>query len=175
MMPDVGGLTPAGDVDGAAMYIDSMLKRINDAERPAGWAEEKLIVATLEDEEELFTGICTLIFLYLTWWRKGFEAAGKDVVAEIVPSVTGTLRQMTRVEPEAIPTMAAMMTAAAMGISPDRWRLRNGGWRPEDITAVQATALTLAHEINTVSDDPDAALRLIIDLIADVEDNREEP
>lgn len=62
----------------------------------------------------------------LTMWRKTAEASGKDLLAEVIAGVVTRLREMPRhVAPSTIPTMAAMMTAAAMPASPTL------SWRPQ--------------------------------------------
>jgi hypothetical protein len=78
---------------------------------------------------DVLRGYCTLIYLFVTGWGKLYEECGKDVIAEIVPSTVEALRAMRamramrkNVAPSTIPTMAAMLTAAGMGASPDRWR-----------------------------------------------------
>ena len=86
-------------------------------------------------------------------------------LAEIIPVIVSRLRLMTRnVAPSVIPTMAAMITASAMGISPQLWRCQYGDWRGEELTAVQATAVLLAEWINNIHEDDDAALRMIMDI-----------
>ncbi|MEP7022402.1 MAG: hypothetical protein ABJB47_01025 [Actinomycetota bacterium] len=50
-------------------------------------------------------------------FRKACEATGEDVHAETIPAIIGTLRLMITITPEAIPAMAALMTAA-MDLSP---------------------------------------------------------
>jgi hypothetical protein len=69
------------------------------------------------------------------------------------------------VVPEAIPVMAAMVTAAAPGMSPDRWRLRYGPWQPGETKAVQATAMVLAEKLSSTAGSHDAALRMVMDIV----------
>jgi hypothetical protein len=81
---------------------------------------------------------------------------------------------MTRtVVPSVIPTMAALMTAAAIQISPEQWRAQYGAWRQEELPAVQVTAVLLAADINVTERNPDAALRLVIDTLARAEERQE--
>jgi hypothetical protein len=107
------------------------------------------------------------------------EATSKDLLTEVISGTVRRLRGMTRsVAPSTIPTMAAMMTAAAIETSPNGWRAQFGEWRPEELLAVRATAVLLAESINRTHDDPDAALRLIMDTLAKaeggIEDDRPE-
>jgi hypothetical protein len=68
------------------------------------------------------------------------------------------------VAPSAIPTMVALVTAAAMGGSPQRWREQYGHvWSGADVAALEATTVCLAEWVNTLEGSPDAALRLIMD------------
>jgi hypothetical protein len=130
----------------------------------------------LTRRETWWTGYCTIIYLFNTGWRKACEAHAKDVLAEIVPGVIARLREMTRsVAPSAIPTMAAMMTAAAIEASPNLWRAQYGDWRPEELPALQATAVLLAEWVNNAHEDHDAALRVIIDTLAKAEEDTDAP
>jgi hypothetical protein len=55
------------------------------------------------------------------------------VLKTAVPGVVATLRQMRKnVAPSTIPTMAAMLTAAAMDLSPNAWRLQFGDCGPSN-------------------------------------------
>jgi hypothetical protein len=68
------------------------------------------------------------------------------------------------VAPSAIPTMVALVTAAALGSSPQRWREQYGHvWSGADVAALEATTVCLAEWVNTLEGSPDAALRLIMD------------
>jgi hypothetical protein len=176
MGPDISGSRgDAGDVTTAIMEIDSYLKRVHG---PAGQPMEDLvagqIVPTEAQARQVLTGYCTVIYLFITAWRDASESSGKDLLAEVISSTVARLRQMTRnVAPSAIPTMAALMTAAAIQASPNLWRAQFGDWRAEELTAVQATALLLADGINQSADDPDAALRLIMDTLTRAEEHGE--
>jgi hypothetical protein len=49
-------------------------------------------------------GFCTFIYLFVTWFRRVFEAAGKDPLAELIPVLVSRLQVMTRnVAPLEIP------------------------------------------------------------------------
>lgn len=120
------------------------------------------MVPALAQARAVLTGYCTVIYLLITWWRKASEASGKDLLPEVISTTVARLQDMTRtVAPSAIPTMAALLTAAAISASPDRWWAQFGDWRPEELLVIQATAILLAEGINRTHDDPDAALRLI--------------
>lgn len=168
MTPDMSaGRAPAGDVTAAILEIDSMLKRINGTATSTPPDLSGSLIATPADAAGLLDGFCTLLYLFITAFRKACEASGKDVLAETVPFVVGTLRAMTKgVAPKAVPVMAAMMTAAAMGLSPSLWRAGYGPWRPAELTALERTLLILAQEINTASGTDDAALRMVMDTLA---------
>jgi hypothetical protein len=81
------------------------------------------------------------------------------------------LKVMTgNVRPSVIPTMIALVTACALGVSPNQWREQYGhGWYRDEIAALQLSALLLAEWINNLQDSPDAALRLVIDAYAATE------
>lgn len=77
------------------------------------------------------------------------------------------LRHMTvDVAPSAIPTMVAMLTATALGLSPNQWREQFGEWQREETPALQATTALKAEQVNRAHDDRDAALRVIMDTLA---------
>lgn len=172
--------TPIGDVATAIMDIDSTLNRVRGTgggppdQQPARGENlaAGLVIHTIDEAREVLTGYCTVIYLFIVAWRKACEACGKDVLAEIVPGIVDRLRIMTRtVAPSTIPTMAAMMTAAAMDASPDLWRAQFGEWRPEELDAIQATALLLAEGVNRAHDDPDAAVRIVLDALSRAEED----
>lgn len=166
--PDISAArAPAGDIATAIMDIDSILRRIHAAGESgsAGLGAED-VIETEQQARDVLDGYCTVIYLFLTMWRKTAEASGKDLVAEVIGGVVTRLRQMTRnVAPSAIPTMAAMMTAAAMEASPTLWRAQFGDWRVEELGAVQATAVLLAEGINLAHEDDTAALRMIMEIL----------
>jgi hypothetical protein len=171
--PDIGAAhAPAGDIATAIMDIDSTLRRIHaDAgTRSPGPAAED-VAGTQQQARDVLDGYCTVIYLFLTMWRKTAEVSGQDLVTEVIAGVVTRLREMTRnVAPSAIPTMAAMMTAAAMEASPTLWRAQFGDWRPEELAAVQATAVLLAEGVNLAHEDDTAALRMIMGVLEQAED-----
>ena len=128
------------------------------------------MLGTAEQACDVLDGYCTIIYLFITMWRKAAEASGADLLADVLPGVITRLREMTRnVAPSTIPTMAAMMTAAVIGASPTLWRAQFGDWQSEELAAVQAMALLLAEGINTAHGRDDAALRLIMEALARAE------
>jgi hypothetical protein len=171
--PDISAAhAPAGDIATAIMDIDSTLRRIHAADEisSVGLAAEDM-VETVQQARDVLDGYCTVIYLFLTMWRKTAEVSGQDLVAEVIAGVVTRLRQMTRnVAPSAIPTMAAMMTAAAMEASPTLWRAQFGDWRPEELAAVQVTAVLLAEGINLAHEDDTAALRMIMEVLEQTEE-----
>jgi hypothetical protein len=179
MGPDISGTRgDVGDVATAIMEIDSSLKRVHGTDagqqRPDELAAGQ-VVPTVAQAREVLTGYCTVIYLFITLWRNASESSGKDLLAEVISGTVTRLREMTRtVAPCTIPTMAALMTAAAIRASPDLWRAQFGDWRAEELSAVQATALLLAEGINRSADDPDAALRLIMDALASADEDGED-
>ena len=157
---------PVGDVTAAILEVDSTLKRINGTTTGSTAGLSEALVSSPAEAVGLLDGFCTLLYLFITAFRKACEACGKDVLAETVPLVVGTLRTMTTgVAPETVPVMAAMMTAAATGLGPGLWRASYGPWRPEELMALERTLLILAQEINTAHGTDDAALRLVMDAL----------
>lgn len=174
MAPDISAAhAPAGDVATAIMDIDSLLRRIHAADGTGGTglAAEQLI-DTPQQARDVLNGYCTVIYLFITMWRRTAEASGEALLAEVITGIVTRLREMTRnVAPSTIPTMAAMMTAAAVEASPTLWRAQFGDWRTEELPAVQATALLLAEGINRAHDDGTAALRMLLAVLDEAEDN----
>ncbi|GHJ96063.1 hypothetical protein SNE510_55820 [Streptomyces sp. NE5-10] len=158
---------PAGDVDGALMVIDSRLRAVQDGRTGTDPEQQKLLdqlTASLDlrGVHDLLDGACTLVFIFMKWLRQVHEEHDRDVIEYVVPSLVVTLRMMPRsVRPEAIPTMAGLVIAAATGLSPSLWRRQYGDWTKEEMTALEATALLLAEHINRIAGDRDFATRLI--------------
>jgi hypothetical protein len=177
MAPDISGTrADAGDVVTAIMEIDSFIKRIHGtgSGRPdeSGELVAEQVVPTARQARGVLNGYCTVIYMFITMWRKASEATDRDLVAGAIAATVTGLRGMTRtVAPSTIPTMVALMTACAIDASPTLWRTQFGEWRPEELPSVQATALLLAEGINRSHNDPDAALRLIMDAVARAEDD----
>jgi hypothetical protein len=179
MGPDISGARgEVGDVATAIMEIDSYLNRIHGTGAGSGQGGDELdagqVVPTVTQARAVLTGYCTVIYMFMALWRKVSEDTGKDLLGEVIFGIVTRLGDMTRtVAVSAVPTMAAMMTAAAIGASPDLWREQFGDWREEELAAVQATAVLLAEGINRAHGSPDAALRLIMDALTRAEDGGE--
>lgn len=164
-----------GDVTAAMMQVDSLLARVRDPSRAAAGQPDDTLLGSFVDPGELLDGFGTLIYLFVTALRRGCEAAGQEVLQRIVPEVVSALRQMPKtVAPEAVPTMAAMLTAAAVNLSPTLWREQYGPWGSEELNAVEATALVLAEHVNFYNDDDNAAHRLVVEALAGAEDDEDD-
>jgi hypothetical protein len=125
-------------------------------------------VAGGEDPADLLDGYCTVVYVIVRWACAAREADGgtaADALAEVVRMLFSRLTLLKRVVPRpAIPTVIALVTAAALESSPRRWHDRRGrDWSEDDATALEAAAVCLAEWVNTVRRSPDAALRLIMD------------
>ncbi|MFC6881552.1 MULTISPECIES: hypothetical protein [Actinomadura] len=165
------GRAPIGDVGAALLLIDSRIKGFQ-SERPEMDPEQHRLIDQFlrsfdsEGANDVLDGACTLIYLYVEWLRQAHEHLERDVIEYVLPYVVGTMRMMTRsIEPETIPTMAGMMVAAAIGVSPTLWRRQYGPWLRAELIALEATVFLLADHINHITEDPDAATRLITDLL----------
>ncbi|MFJ6794947.1 hypothetical protein [Streptomyces sp. NPDC091268] len=163
---------PAGDVGTAIMMIDSRLKGIHGGKPKHDPQQQQLIeqfTASLDRKgaKDLLDGVCTLIFMFMTWLRKAHEEHDKDVIEYVVPNLVATLRMMPRnIRPETIPTMAGLVIAAGTGLSPTLWRKQYGDWTEEEMTSLEATAFLVAEHINRIADNPDFATRLITDALS---------
>jgi hypothetical protein len=168
-MPEVtsGSDAPVGDIATAIMHVDALLRRAHaEAAGGDGQADAPPVLLSLDEQRDAFDGTCSLIYLFTTVFREAAEAEGEDVLATVVPELVRTLGYMKEnAAPAAIPMMAAMVTAAALGMSPNLWRLRYGSWQPKDIKAVQATAMILAEKLNSAAGSHDAALRMVMDIV----------
>jgi hypothetical protein len=176
VLGDSGSDAPAGDVVTAIMHVDGLLRRAHAAaDGGGGQAGAPAFVLSLDEQGDVFDGICSLIYLFTTVFREAAEAEGEDVVADVVPDLLRTLGYMREnVAPAAIPMMAAMVTASALGMSPNLWRLRYGPWQPEDVAAVQATAMVLAEKLNSAAGSHGAALRMVMDIVERAEGEDDE-
>ena len=168
---------PAGDVGGALMMVDSRLKSVHSGRTendPVQQALSDQFAASLDHEgvTDLLDGTCTLIYMYMVWLRQVHESQDKDVIEYVVPSLVATMRRMPKsIRPEVIPTMAGLVLAAGMGLSPNLWRLQYGDWTMKEMNSLEATAFLLADHINRVTDDPDFATRLITEAMSLSEEN----
>ena len=57
------------------------------------------------------------------------------------------------------------------GLSPGLWRAAYGPWRREELMALERTLLILAQEINAAYGTDDAALRMVMDVLAAADDD----
>ncbi|CAM5407717.1 putative protein OS=Streptomyces alboniger OX=132473 GN=CP975_33595 PE=4 SV=1 [Streptomyces alboniger] len=163
---------PAGDVGAALMMVDSRLKSVHGGgatNDPVQQALSEQFVASLDRQgaTDLLDGACTLIYMYMTWLRQVHEDQDKDVIEYVVPHLVATMRMMPKsIRPETIPTMAGLVVAAGMGLSPNLWRLQYGDWTGKEMNSLEATAFLLAEHINRVTDDPDFATRLVTEAMS---------
>jgi len=185
------GEGPVGDVVTAILQVDSRLKVIHrkiEASSGGEPADELTTAAGLaasssrdalgdldvsvlrspEDARDLLDGYCTVVFVIVAWACARREASGgrpEDALSSVVHMLFARLRLLKKaVAPSAIPTMVALVTAAALGGSPQRWREQYGHvWSGADVAALEATTVCLAEWVNTLEGSPDAALRLIMD------------
>jgi hypothetical protein len=179
MAPDISAAdAPAGDVAAAIMHIDSFLRRVYadvDGTAPGDELDPVDVTTTEEQFRALLDGYCTVIYILIAGWRNTLNEDGENkgdtyVLEKIIPEVVIGLRHMTKnVAPSAIPTMAGMLTATALGLSPNRWREQFGEWRREEMPALEATAAAVADRVNRMHDDRDAALRVIMDALGQAE------
>ncbi|MFJ9629164.1 hypothetical protein ACIQPR_05430 [Streptomyces sp. NPDC091280] len=162
---------PVGDVGAVLMMIDSRLKSVHDGRSGTDPEERALmdqLIASMGPGglDDLLNGACTLIYMFMTWLRKAHESQGKDVVEYVVPTLVATMRMMPRsCPPEAVPMMAGLTIAAGTGLSPNLWRRQYGDWTKEEMTPLEATVFLLAEHVNRVADDPEFAVRMVIDAL----------
>ncbi|WP_156722501.1 hypothetical protein [Streptomyces apocyni] len=163
---------PVGDVGAAVMMIDSRLKAIRDSRTETDAEEQALteqFAASLGPGgvDDLLDGTCTIIYMFAQWLREAHEDHDKDVIEYVVPTLVATMRRMPKsIQPEAIPTMAGLVVAACMGLSPNLWRQQYGDWTEEEMNPLEATAFLLAEHINRITDDPDFAIRMITEALS---------
>ncbi|MEV4757129.1 hypothetical protein AB0J86_18720 [Micromonospora sp. NPDC049559] len=160
----------AGDVAAAILQVDSLLARMENPDRVPPTGLRDTLVSSMVDLSDVTDGFCTLVYMFVSSLRSVHEAAGRDVVEGVLPGALLALRHMPKsVAPEAIPTMSALITAAALNLSPSLWRAQFGPWTPRELRALEATALVLAIQINRMQGDGRAAVRLVTDVLARVE------
>ena len=162
-----GEMVPADAVPLDAVPLDALPGPAAPGEQADGGALDLPVVAA-GDARDLLDGYCTVIYVIVRWACAVREADG-GTAAEALAEVTGMLfprlTLLKRVVPRpAIPTMIALVTAAAMESSPQRWHDRCGRpWSQGDAAALEAATVCLAEWVNTAQGSPDAALRLIMD------------
>ncbi len=168
---------PAGDVGAALMMIDSRLKQIHDGKTETDTEQQAMIdqyIASLgpRGADDLLDGACTLIYMFMQWLRAAYEDHDKDVIEYVVPNLVATMRMMPKsVRPEAIPTMAGLLVAAGIGLSPNLWRKQYGDWTEEELTPLEATTFLLAEHINRLTDDPDFATRMATEALSSADED----
>jgi hypothetical protein len=153
---------------GETVLGDALPDQAAAGEQAAGHPPDMPVVAGADDARDLPDGYCTIVYVITRWACAAREADGgtaADALAEIVRMLYSRLTLLKRVVLRpAIPTMIALVTAAAMESSPQRWHDDCGqAWSQGDVVALEATAVCLAEWVNTAQGSPDAALRLIID------------
>jgi hypothetical protein len=171
------GLAPAGDVGTAMLFIDSRLKAASGEDDEADLQRRQLTEQLLRSFDsaaarDVLDGVCTIIYVLIRWLDAAHKGDEHDVIAGIVPYVVTGLRAMDRtVQPEGIPTMAALLVASATRQSPTLWRQQYGPWGRAEITALEATTLLVADYVNKVTGDDDTATRIIMDVLTAAEDD----
>lgn len=179
---------PVGDVVTAILQVDSRLRVIirkiealsADRDRDEPGTLDVPVAGTVQEARDLLDGYCTVVYVIVRWAcapdetadradgnRDGAADGGQpaaEALAGIVAMLFYRLTALKRaVVPSAIPTMIALVTAAAMGTSPQRWRDQYGHvWSEGDVAALEATAVCLAEWVNRRQGSPDAALRLVM-------------
>lgn len=81
--------------------------------------------------------------------------------------MTAALTSALQAKPQEEQTYSAWLLREFLSIHPQAnlWRLRYGSWQPEDVKAVQATAMVLAEKFNSAAGSHDAALRMVMDMV----------
>ncbi|MBB1247188.1 hypothetical protein GL263_27110 [Streptomyces durbertensis] len=165
-----------GDVGAALLLVDSRLKSVRDGgsgSDPEQRALTQQFIASLgpEGANDVLEGTCTLIYTFMAWLRLAHEDHGEDVIECVVPNLVASLRMMPKsVRPEAVPMMAGLVVAAAVGLSPNLWREQYGEWTEAEMTPLEATTFLLAEHINRMTDDPDFAVRLVSEALSGVDE-----
>nr|WP_223183941.1 MULTISPECIES: hypothetical protein [unclassified Streptomyces] len=149
------------------MVVDSRLKAVYEGKAPDSAEQRRLNKQFVESlgpggAKDLLDGACTLVFMYMKWLRSACEEHDKDIVEFVVTPMVATMRKMSRsIRPETIPTMAGLVIAAGMGLSPSLWRQQYGEWTPEEMNSLEATIFLLAELINRITEDREFATRLV--------------
>ncbi|REE98701.1 hypothetical protein [Thermomonospora umbrina] len=167
-----------GDVATAMFQVDSRLRQLHGdpVHESREYRHELARAFKTADPEQVVDGFCTLLYLLMKWLGEACETTGKDVAEEVVPYTVRCLTQMTRnIEREAVPTMGGMLVACTLGLSPTLWRRQYGPWTRGELTALEATAVLLAEQVNCWAGDPEAAGRLVLGALDEAhEQNGEE-
>ncbi|MEV5575916.1 hypothetical protein AB0L06_38260 [Spirillospora sp. NPDC052269] len=162
---------PVGDIAAALTVLDTRLKSLGSGEA-AG--EDELRNRYLESfgpqgAADVLDGACTLIYVYMQWLEDAYSSQDEDVMEHVVPWILGTMKLMKVVNDEGIPTVAGLLVAPLVGISPTLWRREHGAWRKEEMTALEVAMVLLGLRVNELTGDDDAAVKLITDLLDRVE------
>lgn len=118
------------------------------------------------DREELLRGLGTLIDSFVSMFKAN-EAAEtddgppQDSLHLVVPAVVAKLAGAPWLPARAVPTMAAALTASALGRSCHEWRSAYGPWKPWEFLPWTYTALFLADLIDFSRETPGLALDLV--------------
>ena len=176
MAPDDSAVgTSIDNARAAIIQIDSLYKRAHGISGVADGVLDAALSTKTAQARDLLDGYCTIINMFITGWREALPDHEMDVLSGLIPVMVSRFRQMpTTVAPSTIPTMAAMMTAAAIGVNPNLWRAQFGNWQPEETLALRTTAVLLAETVNSAHGDVDAALRFIMDALAKAESPKSE-
>jgi hypothetical protein len=171
MAPDDSAVgTSIDNARAAIIQIDSLYKRAHGISGVADGVLDAALSTKTDQARDLLDGYCTIINMFITGWREALPDHEMDVLSGLIPVMISRFRRMTTtVVPSTIPTMAAMMTAAAIDVSPNLWRAQFGDWQSEEIPALRTTAVLLAETVNNAHGDVDAALRFIMDALAKAE------
>jgi len=156
----------------AIMEIDSRLRAIHahghgEDDAMPDMLEEFSLAETPAGLEALVDGYCTVIYGFTSALVRAYEEGGKqmeDALARLVQRLVAWMKRMPRsVPPPLVPTMIAVVTSSALGISPQRWREQYGdGWSPDEVLALRVTAMLIADWTNELEGSADAALRMVM-------------
>ncbi|MEU6713043.1 hypothetical protein ABZ897_16295 [Nonomuraea sp. NPDC046802] len=159
-------------MDAALSMVDHRLQQIRlNGNADACWFHNPDASLALDgaDFDSLVTGACTLVYVYTNWLRQAHEHHGAEtpeVIGIVTGYIAGSLRLMTQsVEPESIPTMVGLATAASLDLSPTLWREQYGPWMPSELNALEATLTLLAYKINEIAQDDTMAIRMVADAL----------
>ena len=173
VMPYGLGDGAIGDVVTAIMDIDSRLRVIHgdgNGHRKGSAGPDMLeafsLAETPESLEALVDGYCTVIYSFTSALVRAYEDGGKemeDALSRLVQRLMMWMKRMPQaVPPPLVPTMIALVTSSALGISPQRWKEQYGDWSADEILALRFTAMLIADWTNELEESPDAALCMIV-------------
>ena len=127
MAPDDSAVgTSIDNARAAIIQIDSLYKRAHGISGVADGVLDAALSTKTDQARDLLDGYCTIINMFITGWREALPDHEMDVLSGLIPVMVSRFRQMTTtVAPSTIPTMAAVMTAAAIVVSPNLWRAQH--------------------------------------------------